>query len=70
VDAVNAPRLKLVAQTPDQRIEALEAGELLVRMTRYGLTIAPDHPAIAKANRALRNWTVYANPNRDSVPSA
>jgi len=62
---MNKPTLRLVTQTPDERIEALEPGELLVRMTQHGLTISPDHPAIAKANRALRNWAVYESQYRE-----
>lgn len=34
----------------------LEPGELLVRIVRGGLTIAPDHVAIAQSNRALASW--------------
>jgi hypothetical protein len=67
---MNAPKLKLVSETREQCIESLEPGELLVRIVRDGMTIPPDQAAIAKANRALRNWTVYANPDRDSERSA
>jgi hypothetical protein len=58
---MNKPNTRLVS---DPRPAALEPGELLVRTLRDGLTLPPDHKAIAKANRALRNWTVYANPDR------
>lgn len=61
---MNTPKLRLVTETREQRIE-LEPGELLVRILRDGLTISPDHVAIAKSNRALRNWTIYANPDRE-----
>ena len=60
---MTSPKLRPVSETQEQRI-ALEPGELLVRTMRDGLTIPPDHVAIAKANRALRNWTVYVNPER------
>lgn len=61
---MSAPKLHLVTETREQRIE-LRPGELLVRTMRDGLTIPPDHVAIARANRALRNWTVYVNPDRE-----
>lgn len=69
VARMNKPKLRLVTQSPEQRIEALRPGELLVQIVREGRTIPPDHKAIAKANRALRNWTVYVDSDRDAKPS-
>lgn len=37
-------------------LAALDPGELLVRITRDGWTIPPDHVAIAQANAAIRGF--------------
>lgn len=48
---------------------ALEPGELLVKIIRDGLTIPPDHIAIARANRALRDFPRTPGPYRGNTPN-
>lgn len=50
-------------------LAAMEPGELLVRIVRDGWRIAPDHAAIAKANRALRDWPTRPGTFRGRVPN-
>lgn len=47
----------------------LEPGELLVRIVRDGWTIPPDHVAIARANRALRNFDAEPGAYRGRAPN-
>jgi hypothetical protein len=49
----------------------LQPGELLVRILRGELTIPPDHLAIARANRTLKNWgTPRGGEYRGGTPAA
>lgn len=54
--------------TPDM-LASLEPGELLVRIVRDGWTIPPDHVAIARANRALRNFDAEPGTYRGRAPN-
>lgn len=51
-------------------LTSLEPGELLVRIVRDGWTIAPDHLAIAQANRALHNGGQRVGDYRGAEPNA
>lgn len=50
-------------------LASLDPGELLVRITRDGWTIPPDHVAIAQANRARCNFTPDPGTYRGRAPN-
>lgn len=51
-------------------LAALEPGEWLVRCVRDGWTIPPDHVAIARANRRLRDFATEPGAYRSHAPDA
>lgn len=50
-------------------LASLEPGEEMVRVLRGTLRYPPDHVAIARANRALRNYTPRLGQYRASAPT-
>jgi hypothetical protein len=50
-------------------LASLTPGELLVKITRDGWRIKPDHVAIAQSNQALRNFVATPGKYRGRMPN-